>query len=119
MTENGFTFGVGWTVEWNALVDRATFIRSNEFFSFGEFVASDFSSTSWWFSFVGTFDGTVLFTDAWLADVGGWDRTNWVLDTFVFTESTSASLVFTAALVSGGSLTATGFTFFEFAFECQ
>jgi len=118
-TEDSFAFGVSWAVEWNTLISRATFIRVNKLFSFSEFIASNFSGTGWFLSHVSTFNGTILFTDTWLADIGGWDRTNWVLDTFVFTESTSASLVFTATLVGSSSLTATWFTFFVFTFDFQ
>jgi hypothetical protein len=87
----------------------------NKFFSLSQFVTSWFSGA--FFSFVGTRDSSIWFADTWLANISSWDRTDWVLDAFVFTESASTSLVFTAALVGVGSFSATVIAFFVFAFK--
>lgn len=117
LSENGFTFGIGWAVKRNAFISRATFIGVNKFFSLGEFVTSWFNGA--FFSFVGTRNRSIWFTNTWLANVSSWDNTDWVLNTFVFTESASTSFVFTAALVGVSSFSTTVIAFLVFSFKFQ
>jgi hypothetical protein len=65
--KNVFTFGVGWAIEVDAFVSRATFGLMNEFFSFVEFITNWFFSTFWLFSEVLASDRSVGVAVTWSA----------------------------------------------------